>query len=255
MDRNWEAEMAVGEVDDKKVIDWESLMKCEEQGDTTGMKERVMTAEEKEAVDSKKLKKKAQQAARNVNTQQPQQQLPTVQTTRSKKKEITGWLVGVRKILVKYQYAILAVVLAVWTSIFYNEKGTMKQVIKDKLWWIGTITMGMVLSLSFYDRDVNSLSAYSMLNKGGQRLPGDATADDILGMNRFTDTGNTVHSEERSTRSSRPHGLDHQLFDDLSNNRYARNDLCPCKSGLKFKSCCFDLQQRLKSANKKSGAA
>ena len=253
-DRNWESEMSVREEDEEKEeINWEDLMTCEEQGDTSGMKERALSAEEREAIDSKK--KKSQNTTHEKKSQQQQQhqhQRQPLRTSLTKSKEITGWFVAIRQILVGYQYVILAVLLAMWTITFYKEKGSMKLVMKDKLWWIGTFVMTMLLSLSFYDRDINSLSAYSMLNKGGERLPGDASPDDILGISRFTENN---APRQRVKQTSLPHGLDHQLFSELSNNRYARNDMCPCKSGLKFKSCCFDLQQRLKTANKKVGGA
>ena len=147
--------------------------------------------------------------------------------------------------MVLYQWWVFAVLLSMWTAVFYWNAGSLKRVAFDRLWWMGVLMLGMVIGgLSYADRDMTQLSPYAMLNEGGERMVGQMSVDDMLGIK----TG--IHdAPKQPSAAQKAGGVDHDLFELLQTQRFNRNDPCPCKSGKKFKACCFATQQNLKSSS------
>ena len=159
---------------------------------------------------------------------------------------VSGSFVGVRVFMVRHQWRVFAVLLALWTALFFynysDEKFRLGSVLRDKLWWIGGLFLFMFVGgVSYADRDTSSLSAYAMLNEGGQGIIGQMSPEEVMGMHR-------APAGEKKKDVPKAAGVNHKLFDSLEGGRFNRNGPCPCGSRKKFKACCFNTQQNLKAS-------
>ena len=81
-------------------------------------------------------------------------------------------------------------------------------------------------------RKSGSLSAYSIFNKNFEKLPGEFSADQMLGIRepKNNNIENKIYEDDGSIK------FDENLF--AMSSKLA-NKPCPCGSEKKFKKCCY----------------
>ncbi|KAJ9461112.1 2-amino-3-carboxymuconate-6-semialdehyde decarboxylase [Diplonema papillatum] len=238
-------------------VDWAALMRCEEEGDISGAKA-VAPPEEAKGKEESPGDTRSPVSAGGADVRRRKGQVGTGEAVpaqpaggEASPPPPAAAAAGLQRVLVGYQWHVLLLVLALWFGGFYARLGSVGGVLSDRLWWIGALFSSMLLSLSFRDRDRTQLSAYSIFNPNCERLPGQLTAEGMLGLPTGGPSVGTVRSAPAAAAAAR--GVDDDLVKALLTQSFGRNVPCPCGSGAKFKTCCMDLQTRLAALKAKKG--